>query len=57
MLTLPLTFRPPKLAPNTTINYNSGQPYLVQYNLTAEHQFPGDMALSVSYVAAAVSTS
>jgi hypothetical protein len=31
------------------IDYNAYRPALVQYNLTAEHQFPGNLALSVSY--------
>jgi hypothetical protein len=49
VLTLPFTFT--KVGRNiTTINYNIGQPHLVQYNLTFERHLPGDMALSVSYV-------
>ena len=31
------------------IDYNSYRPSLMQYNLTVEHQFPGDLAVSVSY--------
>jgi outer membrane receptor protein involved in Fe transport len=51
VLTLPFTFSPLEAGHTiTTINYNSGQPHLVQYNLTFERHLPGDMALSVSYV-------
>ena len=32
------------------VNYYVKQPYLIQYNLTVQHQFPGDTALSMSYV-------
>jgi hypothetical protein len=30
--------------------YNIQQPYLMQWNMTVDHQLPGSMALSVSYV-------
>jgi hypothetical protein len=33
-----------------TTDYRAGQPQLLQYNLTVERQFPGNFALSVSYV-------
>lgn len=45
---LPLTFPSGGLVPQS-INYNAYQPHLVQYNLTVEHQFPGNTMLSVSY--------
>ena len=45
---LPLTFPSGGLVPQS-INYNAYQPHLMQYNLTVEHQFPGNMLLSVSY--------
>ena len=47
-ITLPLTITPGGLVPQG-INYNAYQPHLVQYNLTVEHQFPANLALSVSY--------
>lgn len=51
VLTLPFTFTPAEAGRNiTTINYNIGQPHMVEYNLTVERQFPGGMALSLSYV-------
>ena len=51
LITLPLTFSPADAGREiASFDYNSGQPYLVQYNLTAERQLPDDMALSVSYV-------
>jgi hypothetical protein len=51
LLTLPLTFSPADAGKEiNSLNYNSGQPFIVQYNLTAEQQLPGNMALSVSYV-------
>ena len=45
---LPLKFPPGGLVPQT-INYNAYQPDLFQYNLTVEHQFPGNTLVSVSY--------
>jgi hypothetical protein len=45
---LPLVFPPGGLVPQS-INYNAYQPHLVQYNLTAEHQFPANLLLSISY--------
>ena len=33
-----------------TIFYNNGQPDVFQYNLSVEHQLPGNMTLSVAYV-------
>lgn len=33
-----------------TIDYNSKQPHILQYNLTAQQQLPGKMALTVGYV-------
>jgi hypothetical protein len=45
---LPLVFPSGGLVPQT-INYNAYQPDLFQYNLTVEHQFPGNTLLSVSY--------
>jgi carboxypeptidase family protein/TonB-dependent receptor-like protein len=50
VLTLPFTFTKVGGSSITTINYNIGQPHIVQYNLTVERQLPGAMALSVSYV-------
>jgi len=51
VITLPLTFSPADAGREiASFNYNSGQPYLLQYNLTGERQLPGNMALSVSYV-------
>ncbi len=51
VLTLPFTFTPAEAGHNiTTINYNIGQPHMAEYNLTVERQFPGGMALSISYV-------
>jgi len=51
VLTLPLTFAPADAGHEiNSVNYNSAQPYIVQYNLTAERQLPGNVALSVSYV-------
>ena len=40
---------PPVANTRQTINYNAGEPHLMQYNLTIERQLPGDMGLSVSY--------
>ena len=34
----------------STVNYYAKQPYMAQYNLTVEHQFPANTVLSVSYV-------
>jgi hypothetical protein len=51
VLTLPLTF--PASAKGTalhTSNYDWKQPYTQQYSLSVEHQLPGDMSLTVSYV-------
>jgi Carboxypeptidase regulatory-like domain len=45
---LPLVFPPGGLVPQG-LDYNAYQPHLVQYNLTTEHQFPGNLLLSVSY--------
>jgi hypothetical protein len=47
-ITLPITITPGGLVPQG-LDYNAYQPHLVQYNLSVEHQFPGDLALSVSY--------
>ena len=47
-ITLPITITPGGLVPQG-IDYNAYRPALVQYNLTMEHQFPGNLALSVSY--------
>jgi hypothetical protein len=47
-VTFPLTITPGGLVPQG-IDYNVYQPHLVQYNLTVEHQFPANLALSVSY--------
>ncbi len=49
--TIPFTFSPANTS-NTlqTLDYNAHQPYLQQYNLTVEHQFPGRIAVSVGYV-------
>ena len=48
---LPFTFTPTQAGLNiTTVNYNIGQPHMAEYNLTVERQFPGSLALSVSYV-------
>jgi len=47
-ITLPLTITPGGLVPQG-LDYNAYQPHLVQYNLTVEHQFPADLALSLSY--------
>jgi hypothetical protein len=48
--TLPFDFAGAQGNEIDSIDYNSGQPKLVQYNLTAERQLPGAMALSVGYV-------
>jgi Carboxypeptidase regulatory-like domain/TonB dependent receptor-like, beta-barrel len=50
VFTVPFTI-PPGNVDNTPqgIDYNAYQPHLVQYNLTVDHQFPANMALSVSY--------
>ena len=45
---LPLVFPPGGLVPQG-LDYNAYTPHLMQYNLTAEHQFPGSLLLSVSY--------
>lgn len=48
-LTLPLPIAgggPPLIR---TINYNIGQPTMLQYNLSIEQQMPGQMALTVAY--------
>ena len=34
----------------STIDYNSKQPYMFQYNLSIERQLPGQVALTVAYV-------
>lgn len=50
VFTLPLTFSPADAGTEiNSINYNSGQPYILNYNLTGERQLPGGMVLSVSY--------
>ncbi len=33
-----------------TVNYHAGQPYNIQYNLTVQHQFGRNTAISVAYV-------
>jgi hypothetical protein len=33
-----------------SLDYNSGQPHMLQYNLTLDRQLPGGMSLSVGYV-------
>jgi hypothetical protein len=51
IVSLPFVFTPTQAGHNiTTINYNIGQPHMAEYNLTIERQFPGSMALSISYV-------
>ena len=46
--TLPITINPGGLVPQG-MDYNAYQPHLVQYNVALEHQFRGDLALSVAY--------
>jgi hypothetical protein len=48
----PFTFTPAQLGKQikTMVDYNSTQPRVDQFNLTVEHQLPGNTTLSVGYV-------
>ncbi len=47
----PYPFVPPELAGRElrTVDYHLKQPRLYSYNLTAEHQFPGQIGMTLSY--------
>ena len=48
----PFTFTPAQLGKQikTMVDYNSSQPHVLQFNLTAERQLTGNSTLSVGYV-------
>jgi TonB dependent receptor-like, beta-barrel len=47
---LPFTFTPSQVGKTLSlIDYNFGQPHILEWNLTVERQLPGQMLLSVTY--------
>jgi len=52
VLAFPITFTTAQFghAIQTMVDYNSTQPHFLQFNLSVEHQLPGNTSLSVAYV-------
>ena len=50
-ITLPLTFPATSLGTNAiTLDYYQQQPYMIQWNVTAEHKFAGNLLVNAGYV-------